>query len=490
MSLREPSRSLDERGTFDLGDEAAMANVLPEEEKAEQAKTVSTVAFHPSQQEFFNALRSEEYLYMLFGGAVQGGKTTLGLFALFMLCKLFPGSRWAVVRKDGPTIKRNLLPLFNKWRPPGFIGPVVGAGSASATAHCANGSEIIFFPESLDTDPEHNRWRGLLVNGFLLEEANELAESTFVKAQERAGTWKVPGKRQPMPYILLTCNPSRNWIYTRFYLPWKQERLEKPYYFQRALPDDNPHLTAQYRESLKNLPPQAYKRFVEGDWDVLDEPDQLINYEWLLKAQKDVPHVSGKNYLGVDVARYGDDDSCLARRNGNGLIGIERHHGLSTVQLGERVCAAITGWPVAPGDVRIDVIGLGAGTVDYCHSQRHQVIGFNVSEKAPLDNRYKNFKFKNKRSWAGWHLREAFRQGQIHISPTLETSRLFQDLAAWKYRISGDKVVEIESKDELKKRLGRSPDCGDAVIAAYADDPNLVTRMVLGAGAQKSGWKF
>ncbi len=435
----------------------------PEETQREIIR--KTIEFHPAQAEFFKAIKSEKFSYLLYGGAIQGGKTTSVLLVAIMLCRVFPRSRWAVVRKDGPSLTRNTIPSFNLIRPQNFISAPSGKG----VARCTNGSEIIFFPEGLAHDPDYDRWKGLLVNGFILEEANELDERTFTKAIERAGTWKALSAKQPKPLILLTCNPARNWVMSRFYLPWKKKQLQAPYYFQRALPADNPHLTQAYRDSLKNLPPHAYKRFVEGDWDVLDDPQQLISFDWLIAACT-VERRIGYKFLGVDVARFGDDYSCIAQRDGNALVTLDRHHGLNTQELGAMVVARMNDKAVSPERTRIDVIGLGAGVVDYCRGEDFDVVEFNSSNKAPIDVENPSLKFKNKRSWAWWNMREQLRKGRVCIDID-DTTRLFQDLASPRYKISGDKMVEVESKDEMKKRLGRSPDEGDAVVMAWAEAP-------------------
>lgn len=451
------------------------------EKQDEQERIRRVIEFHKIQAEFFGAVRSEQYSYLMYGGAIRGGKTWLALLTLIMLCRVFPKSRWAVVRKDEPSLMRNTIPSFNNVRPQEFISAPRGQVKV---ARCSNGSEIIFFPEAVHRDPDYDRWKGLEVNGFVLEEANELDERTFHKAIERAGSWKCAGPRQPKPYIILTCNPARNWVMQRFYIPWSQGRLKAPYYFQRALPRDNPHLTTTYVDGLKNLEAVdkgAYKRFVEGDWNVLDDPQQLISFEWLLRAQT-VERVPGARALGVDVARFGDDYSCIAERDGNALVAMERMHGLSTTQLGEVVAKRISDTATSPGLTRIDEVGLGAGVVDHCRAAHFDVYGFNGSHTAPHDDAFPTFKFKNYRGWSWWKVREALRQGLIAIDVE-DTSRLFQDLASPRYTISGDKCIHVESKDDLKKRLGRSPDEGDAFVMAFADDPNSIEGgLSLGSG--------
>jgi len=168
-----------------------------------------------------------------------------------------------------------VLPSFNKLRPTAFCSQV---NQSDWTVTCRNGSQILFFSESLQEDPDFDRWKGLEVNGFVLEEANELLgeERTFAKAIERAGSWIVPNGPQPKPLILLTCNPSPGWLKDRFYDPWVAGTLEAPYYFLPALPKDNPHLPADYLASLDNLPEAQYRRFVQGQWEGL-ETTRLFN---------------------------------------------------------------------------------------------------------------------------------------------------------------------------------------------------------------------
>lgn len=235
----------------------------------------------PAQREFADAVFSGEYTILGYGGGIRGGKTFCALAILASLCRVFPRSRWAVVRQDLPTIKRNVLPAFSKIRDltGGFIGEV---NKQDWIAKCANGSEIVFFSESIDGDADLDRWKGLEVNGFILEEANELAERSFHKAIERAGAWIVPEGEQPPPLIICTFNPSSTWVRQVFYDPWKHGTIEKPYFFRPALVSDNPFLPAAYVENLKRMPEAEYKRFVEGDWNVLagryfDELDRSVH---------------------------------------------------------------------------------------------------------------------------------------------------------------------------------------------------------------------
>lgn len=209
-----------------------------------------------------------KYTIIGFGGGIRGTKTWGTLSVIIVLCRIFPGSRWAVVRKDLERLRQTTVPSFNKLRPlaGNFIAPV---NPQTWEAHCSNGSAILFRGENIDKDPNLERFHGYEVNGFDLEEADELQEKTLFKSIERAGAWVVPRGEQPPPFIFCTFNPNANWPMRVFYEPWKNGTLAAPYAFIPTTIADNPHAPESYRQSLKLLPPEEYKRFVEGDWDTL-----------------------------------------------------------------------------------------------------------------------------------------------------------------------------------------------------------------------------
>lgn len=230
----------------------------------------TTVAFDafPVQQQLMDTLRDGRFRIVGFGGGIRGTKTWGTLAALVALCRVFPRSRWAVVRKDLERIRKNTIPSFNKLREQ--IGPFVGEVNQSTwTSTMANGSQIIFFGENYEEDKDLSRWKGLEVNGFDLEEADELQEVSYYKAIERAGAWIVPSGVQPPPLVLCTFNPCPNWPKRVFYEPWKNGTITAPYAFIPATAADNPSIPESTREGWRSLPEREYRRFVEGDWESL-----------------------------------------------------------------------------------------------------------------------------------------------------------------------------------------------------------------------------
>lgn len=223
----------------------------------------------PVQQRLIDALLDSSSRIIGFGGGIRGTKTWGSLAALIALCRIYPGSRWAVIRKDLQRLRDTTIPSFEKLRAltNGFVGPVNGQRWES---ECRNGSVLLFRGENIDKDPELLRFHGYEVNGFLNEEADELSERTLVKEIERAGTWIVPNlETQPPAYILNTFNPCASWPRRRFYVPWRDGTIAAPYAFIPSTAADNPYISDAQRQAWREMPEHEYKRFVEGDWETL-----------------------------------------------------------------------------------------------------------------------------------------------------------------------------------------------------------------------------
>lgn len=212
------------------------------------------------------ALYSDKNI-ILFGGAIRGGKTYWLIITIAALASKYPKSRWVIVRESLPTLQKTTLVTFNQLLQSGLSEHIKDFNHQTNTVTFVNDSQIIFMSESFDQDKELNRFRGLEVNGFGLEEINELREETFNKCIERAGTWFHAGKIKPL--ILATCNPTNGWVKERFYDRYQENKLPDSWEYIPSLIIDNPYLPEGYLENLKvNMTPQDYRKFVEGDWTV------------------------------------------------------------------------------------------------------------------------------------------------------------------------------------------------------------------------------
>jgi len=404
-------------------------------------------------------LHSSQVRYPLYGGAMGGGKSYGGVAEDFRLSWKYPGSRGVIVRKNMTTLRRTIMKTFFQVIPSDLIS---NWNKQQMKVTLINGSEILFMEADISKDPLFDKFKSLEIGWFHIEEASEVDKMAFQMLGTRL-RWRLPNGKYPFFRGILTTNPEDCWL--------KEAFIENPMrntQFIAALPRDNPYLPEGYVDELRDiLSDDQQDRYLEGKWEVSDKPDQLISFQWIKDAMGNIEDIiSGEDNthtLGCDVARFGDDSSTIANMLGNTLIEIKQFKGLRTDQFADEIEKAMKRYNVDPNKTGVDVIGLGAGTVDSLRRKKIKVKEINSSAKAP---KYGKFKFKNFRSFMWWLLREDFKNGEICILQS--DKELIQELTAIRYRISAEKTIEIEAKKETKKRLKRSPDKADAFVYANA----------------------
>jgi hypothetical protein len=115
----------------------------------------------------------------------------------------------------------------------------------------------------------------------------------------------------------------------------------------------------------------------------------------------------------------------------------------------------------------VDVIGIGAGVVDRLREQRMAVEPFNAAEGTTRKDSSGELGFSNVRSQAWWELRELLDPAGGEPVALPPDDMLTGDLTAPHWRVLSGGRIQIESKDDIRKRLGRSTDSGDAVVQAF-----------------------
>jgi hypothetical protein len=253
---------------------------------------------------------------------------------------------------------------------------------------------------------------------------------------------------------------------------WKGETLKpSSRTFIPARLSDNPYLMAtDYGATLQAMPEPLRSQMLYGDFGVglQDDPWQVIPTEWVQQAQArwrpDGRPSGPQTAVGVDVARGGKDATVLAPRFGTWFASAEKHPGTSTPN-GPVTAGLVMAALAAGGYANIDGIGVGASVYDHCVQLGADVRSIIFSESAPGPDRTGTLRFVNLRAYAYWSLREALdpvKGDGLALPPDRE---LLSDLCAprWTMRVNG---VLVESKEQIKERLGRSPDYGDAVVLA------------------------
>lgn len=252
-----------------------------------------------------------------------------------------------------------------------------------------------------------------------------------------------------------------------------QMTVPKSRTFIPAKLEDNPYLMAtDYATQLNALPPELRAAFRDGDFTASDSgnPFQVIPTEWIrLAMARAMPDDLGPmTHLGVDPARGGSDKTALALRHGHVLTGLHVYPGKTTPD-GPSVAALVMNHHRDNAPITVDVIGIGGAVFDALQANGLPVYSFHGAERSDRRDASGQFGFANRRSAGYWRLRELLdpESGENLILPS--DSSLLAELAAatFKPTVRG---IQVESKDDIKKRLGRSPDRADAVVYAF-DEP-------------------
>lgn len=188
-------------------------------------------------------------------------------------------------------------------------------------------------------------------------------------------------------------------------------------------------------------------------------------------AQAGSPVAEGPWSYGVDVATSGADKTVVAHRRGRHITRFDYDVTGDTMATVAKVEALIPDdrklerWSV------VDVAGVGTGVADRLAELDYKVKRYTGAASTTATDHSGEFGFNNTRSAAYWHLRELLDPAKpadeaIMLPPKQE---LLADLTTptWRIITGSPPKIAIETKDDLVKRLGRSPDFGDAVVMAY-----------------------
>lgn len=248
--------------------------------------------------------------------------------------------------------------------------------------------------------------------------------------------------------------------------------------------EDNPDLAAtNYGSVLAGLPEELRRAYRDGDFSVglKDAQWQVIPTAWIIAAQNRWTPDGHKPFnmtaMGFDPAGGGADSAELAWRHGGWYAPLVSAKGEETAD-GSAAAATVIRYRRHNAPVVVDVGGGYGGAVTLrLKDNAIAHVGFNGAGKSSLKTKDGQLHFKNKRAEAWWRFREELDPDQeggcaICLPPDPE---LRADLAAPTYEV-GPQGIVIESKDDIRKRLGRSPGKGDAVVMCLSEGSAAVKR--------------
>jgi hypothetical protein len=240
---------------------------------------------------------------------------------------------------------------------------------------------------------------------------------------------------------------------------------------------DNPYLMGtNYMTTLQSLPEPLRSQMLYGDFHagMTDDAMQVIPTEWVdiaMARWKPLMPKPRMDSMGIDVARGGADNTIIARRHGMWFDEALVYPGKATPD-GPTVAGLTIAATRDSAPQHIDVIGVGASPYDFLNNAKQQVMGVNVSEKARGTDKSGRLTFYNLRSELWWRMREALDPQANNGIALPPSQQLRSDLCAPTWRLKGVSI-QIEDRDAIVKRIGRSPDWASAYILALMDTPRI-----------------
>lgn len=291
--------------------------------------------------------------------------------------------------------------------------------------------------------------RGGYLDGAVLDEYGDMDADTF-------NTVVYPMLSDYHGWVVFSGTPKGM---NDFYSKMMQAQSDPKWFYGYANVMDSGVFSEEEIEELKhNMPPSAFAQEYMCDWNS-DGEDTLIPLTLVQEAstrritdnQMDYPLI-----LGVDVARFGDDSSVLSTRRGAIAYPQKKFHGLDNMQLVDKVVTCMRTKQV---DMCFIDEGRGEGVIDRLHQ-----LGYTNVIGVPFGSKASNVKkFENKRAEMWWDMAEWMKTGSIPNDVDLRT-----DLSAPRYKYSKNSRIMLESKADIKERLKRSPDGGDALALTFA----------------------
>lgn len=404
----------------------------------------------------WDALRRQDVREVLYGGAKGGGKSVFGCLWCFekaldvmKVCNVGPRKHPIPVgfmgRKRGVDFTNTTLETWKRFIPEDMY-EIKGKPAEIIIA-----DRVKILTGGLDNNDIINKFNSAEYAFFFLDQAEEIDAEQIgeLRATFRLiiNGVKVPGKG------LFTANPAPSFLKDEFILNPTPDRL-----FIQALPTDNHHLGPEYIEVLKDSfknRPELLKAYLEGSWDCLGGFNQVIRDEWVLNAGKLTLYPPGvKRLITCDPARYGDDETVIYFME-NTEIKEAVIYGKKSLMHTANVLHTLShkhdGCLIV-----VDVCGLGAGVVDRLIEMGDDVLGIDNAGKSSDPEKYYNLRSE---IWCG--AADMLADSDVELK-NLEPS-LRGQLSTPTYDFRNGKIL-IESKANIKKRLGRSPDRADAYV--------------------------
>lgn len=330
-------------------------------------------------------------------------------------------------------------------------------------------SKVIFGElEYQPSDPEYQRYGSLELTGAFIDEIGD-------NIREKAKDVILTRIRHNLPYyegttkggqvvkvqlkkLLMTCNPTPNWVYCKYYLPYVKNQLEPDQVFVMSSMTDNPFLSSEYLKDMEKRGNQNsfFRAMTYGIWEFDDSNDLLFKSDDIQKLFSVTPQKeAGQRWITADVARKGSDKSVIIVWYGLTAKIIKSFEKNSIPDLRNLINTLCQEHNVPISNVIVDEDGVGGGLVDLLPG----CIGFK-NGSAALNGEA----FINLRSQCWSRLSRYVREDKMAVgfNNAQAVADLIEELSAIKETMS-DKSMKMQasSKEDIKGAIGRSSDFAD-----------------------------
>lgn len=401
---------------------------------------------------------------ILYGGAKGGGKSFIGCSLIFADALMYAGTFYFIARKQLNDLRKFTIPsihqVLNGWGIPQEAWKYNGKDNYY---ELYNGSMVFLLDcKYMPSDPQYQRFGSMQMTRGWIEEAGEFGYDSYSNLKISIGRWKnreydLKGK------LLITANPSKNFLYKEFYTPYKKGTLNKRRAFIQALPYDNKMLPKEYIQNLENTLRGAEKqRLLNGLWEYDDDPNALCDYDKILEIfNNDQLPKESTMYLTADIARFGSDLCVIGVWQGWELIEVYTLATSATTEIQALINTLRMKYNIPKGNCIADEDGVGGGVVD-----NTGIVGFK-NNSTPFEENGKPTNYKNLQTQCLYKLAERINSNGIYISAEV-SERTKEMIIAEIEQIKSDnkdgKKLSVINKDTVKQAIGRSPDYRDMLL--------------------------
>ncbi len=440
---------------------------------------------NPKQGFAFLCLTDNRFTEIGYGGAGGGGKSWIGCSWIILMCLQFAGVTYGLGRKELTTLRKTTFVTFMKVCTALELIPdkhyTYNAQTNIVTFF--NGSSVFLIDMAYKpSDPDYIRFGGFELTGAFIDESNECDIKAIDILKTRLGRG-LNDKYNITPKMLETFNPSKNHVYSRYWIPHKSRQMPAHRIFIPALITDNPYISPMYIAQLENADEITRQRLLYGNFEYDDDDRALVSYENIRDCFSNTFTIEGKPYISSDLAMQGRDNFVVAVWQGLRVrIPIIKNKSTGKeIEMDLKSTAELNKVP------RSQMIADSDGMGSYLESYIEGIQTFHAN-KTPFSEQYANLKNE-----CAFKLAELIRKGLIFIDVgeeqliftggkqqrlkdviIEELSQLKMDNAS----IDKDQKKRIISKDEMKQNIGRSPDFLDVLIMRMYFEVGIVEEFV------------